>query len=158
MATKSAYGHGSGGGFVPAQEVFQLMRLLRENRGRMPGEISYIVAYHGEASQKSFREWTVKNILLWQRESKSDPYAYIEIESVSRSSSSDLVYHVDLSISSRGNAGYFALRIYQVSPESFILTIQRKPSRLSIPVGLNAAPIVWSKAGKIGGFNTFTAP
>jgi hypothetical protein len=152
MATsKHSYSPGGGAEFVPGQEIFHLAKLMRENRGRTHGDATNVVPIHGEVSTKSFREWSSKNILLWQLELKGDPYASIEIQSVSRALATRLAYQVDFSISSKGNTQYFALRINPVSSTTFTLIIQRKNTAASIPLGLDAAPIVWSKAGRVNG-------
>ena len=127
MATsKHSYSPGGGAEFVPAQEIFHLTKLMRENRGRTHGDATNVVPIHGEISTKSFREWSSKNILLWQLESKSDRYASIEVQSVSRALAARLAYQVDFSISSKGNTQYFALRINPVSSTNFTLIIQRR--------------------------------
>jgi hypothetical protein len=151
MVSKHGYNHGGGGGFGPAQEIFQLTRLLRENRGWCHGNINVIVPYNGEFAQKSFREWSWKNILSWQKQSKGDPFASIEIQDVARALTGSLAYQVDFSISSRGITEYYVMRITQVSLDTFTSTIQRKNSRSSIPIGLDRAPVVWSQVGKPGG-------
>jgi hypothetical protein len=150
--SKHAFSHGGGGAeFVPAQEIFHLTKLIRENRGRTYGDATNVVPIHGEVSTKSFREWSSRNILLWQLESKSDPFASVDIQSVSRATAANLAYQVDFSTSSKGNTQYFALRINPVSLTSFTLIIQRKNTAASIPLGMAAAPIVWSKAGRVNG-------
>lgn len=146
---------GGGAAFVPAREVLHLSRLLYENRFRYPGDASNIVLDHGEVSQKSFREWSSKNILLWRLQSKVDPHSSVEIQSVSHAPAAGLAYQIDFSVSSRGITEYYTLRIAQVSQDTFTLIIQRKSSPSSIPMGLSAAPIVWSKAGKVGGLLNF---
>jgi hypothetical protein len=151
VAIKHTSDHGGGGGFVAAQEIFQLTRLLRENRDRYYSNVNVIVPYHGEFAQKSFREWSWKNILLWQKQSKGDPFASVEIKDVARSLTDSLAYQVDFSISSRRITEYYVMRITQVSPDTFTLTIQRKNSPASIPIGLDRAPVVWSQVGKPGG-------
>jgi hypothetical protein len=150
-ASKHAYGHGGGAEFVPAQEIFHLTKLIRENRGRIYGDASNVVPIHGEVSTKSFRDWSLRNILLWRSESKNDPFASVDVQSVSRATAANLAYQVDFSISSKGNTQYFALRINPVSPTTFTLTIQLKNNASSIPLGMAAAPIIWSKAGRVNG-------
>ena len=152
MATsKHSYSPGGGAEFVPAQEIFHLTKLIRENRGRTRGDATNVVPIHGEVSTKSFREWSWRNILLWQLESKSDPYASIEVQSVSRAPAASLAYQVDFSVSAKGKTQYFALRINPVSLTTFTLIIQLKATSASIPLGMAAAQIVWSKAGRVNG-------
>ena len=151
-ATKHSNGHIGGGGgadFVPAREVFHLKKLYSENRGWYDGDGNYIVPFHGEVTAKSLREWSLKHICLWRGKGKEARDSVVDFDNVSRDKGSGLAYQVDFSVSAAGKTENYVLRISETFHDNFVVIIQRKPSPSSLPLGLNAAPIVWSKTGKV---------
>lgn len=150
-ATKHSYMSSTGGGaeFVPAREVFHLKKLLSENQGRFSGDGNYIVQFHGEVTAKSLREWSLKHIFLWQGNGKAARDSVVDFESVSRDKSSGLAYQVDFSVSAAGKTDNYVLRISETLHNMFVVIIQHKLTASSIPLGLNAAPIVYSKTGAV---------
>jgi hypothetical protein len=151
-ATKHSYANvgGSGGAdFVPVREVFHLKKLFSENRGSFDGDGNYIVPFHGEVTAKSLREWSLKHICLWRGKGQAAHDSVVDFDNVSRDKDSGLAYQVDFSVSAAGKTENFVLRINEASHDMFVITIQRKSSPSSLPLGLNAAPIVWSRTGKV---------
>jgi hypothetical protein len=155
MTAKHSYmsGGGHGGGFVPCQEIYQLTRLIRENRGRLPGDLGSLWPIHGgDLEPKSFRIWAVRNIVAWQMANRETYFASVEIENLSRSPSTGLAYHIDFHLADKGKTDHYLLRISDGLPGYYVLIIQKKDSPRSYPLGLpsakDGASIVWSKSGQ----------
>src|SRR5689334_14747050 len=94
VAKHSWSSSGGGGGFVPAQEMHQISRLLFEYRGD-PGQLDWIVPLDGERAKKSFRIWSARNIAAWRLKEHFDVSEEINILNVSEPAMSGPVYQVE---------------------------------------------------------------
>jgi len=152
MVAKHSWSSGSGGGFVPAQEMHQLNRLLYEYRGD-PGGLDWIEPLDGEKAKKSFRIWSARNIAAWRLKEHFNVSEQINIQNVSQPAESGPVYQVDFLF----KRDFYTLRITQVSANAFNLIIQNKSVLVGLPSEAHPA-VVWSKNARIAGSSDDPVP